>query len=98
MGAEVFSCCQKHVGFIRTPAIAHAEIQRLERAFAMYFRKRVLMSARENRDRAEITAEGMEGPLILLEVMDRDARIVLHDALRLPEHEVAYLREAAAMR
>ena len=86
---------QQQVGFMGSPAIANAEIDRLRAAEQVSVG--FLVAAGELGDRAGITAEREEAPALLIEVDERDAGIVLDDGGAVLEDEVAHRGEVAGM-
>src|SRR3984957_4080012 len=86
---------QQQVRFIRTPAIADAEIYRL--GTPKQFGIGLLIFAGKFVDRTSIMAERKEAPLLRAVIAEWNSGIVLNDGRAVGEDEVAYRREAAGM-
>src|SRR5579863_1525790 len=86
---------QQQIRFMRPPAIADSEIERLRALKQDGIRLLILVG--EFRDRAGITAEREEAPLPGAVVAKRNSGIVLNDGGAVGENEIAHRREAAGM-
>ena len=82
---------QQQVGVVNAMAIADPEIQRRRLGLLEQFAEPRLIAAREYRDRPEIGAERLEVPGVRPERRQRNPEVVLHDLLRVRQHEVAHL-------
>ena len=78
-------------------AIADAEIERRRLGLLEQLAEPRLTAAGEYRDRPEIGAERLEVPDVRPERRQRNSGVVLHDLLRMRQHEVAHLGEVAAV-
>ncbi len=88
---------QQQVRIVPAMAIADPEIERRRLGFLEQLAKPRLTAAGEYRDRPEIGAERLEVPGVRPERRERNSGVVLHDLLRVLQHEVADLGEVPAV-
>src|SRR5262249_31425244 len=85
----------QEIGLAGGRAIADAEMDRAWIAAREQCRERGLVVLRKHLDRAEISAERLQLPLLPVEEVDRDSRIVLQDRGAIRQQELADLGEVA---
>src|SRR3984957_16246198 len=88
---------QQEIRLVDPPAITKTEINRRGLAAEPLGHLRLVVLG-EDSDRPEIAAERLELPLAAVEILDRDAGVVLQDRRAVGQHEIANRGATAAVR
>src|ERR1700686_5396415 len=78
-GGGVVAHGEQQIGLVRAPAVADAEIHRRRRGLLEQLLELRLVGAREDAERREVMPEGLELPLLPVEMGERNPGIVFQD-------------------